>query len=359
MKKSSESPVSFWNDFRFLCRNAWKKITHQWGWKVVSLLLAVLLWGILTSQNTALLREKTFEDVPVSIVNANLLRENRLIVTSGLDDTLTVQIKAEIPQGNYETATVDEYVVLADLSQITGTGLQTVPLSAAALTPAAYGNVIEIIPSFITVRAEQLLTRTRIPVQIRTTGELSGSLYAGTATCDPATVDIVGPLTLTLNIARCVVINDLSALPDTPETVLTSTPFFFEDRSGNRVESSELTVSTQSITIEDINIEQKLYSLAEIPVPVEQLYTGTPADGYRVANVTVTPSTIQLAADNAADYASGKTALPLNGKIDITGNSTSKTASISIQTRDLAWVSERTLSVTIDIEPVNNQEPLP
>ena len=62
-------------------------VTHNWGWKLGSLALAISLWGILITQDTSLPRTKVISDVRVAITNSAALRSNGLVVVNGLDDT--------------------------------------------------------------------------------------------------------------------------------------------------------------------------------------------------------------------------------------------------------------------------------
>ena len=54
----------------------WKKLTHNWGWKLLSLLLAVSLWAGLITQDPNLTRERRFTDVPISLTGQDTLRRN-------------------------------------------------------------------------------------------------------------------------------------------------------------------------------------------------------------------------------------------------------------------------------------------
>ena len=46
-----------------------KRLTHNWGWKLGCLVLAVCLWGGLITQDNDLVRPKTFSDVTISQLN--------------------------------------------------------------------------------------------------------------------------------------------------------------------------------------------------------------------------------------------------------------------------------------------------
>ena len=78
---------------------------HNWGWKLLSLFLAVCLWAGLITQDPTLTRERVFSDVPVTVTGTDTLIGNGLIVVSGLEDeNLSVRLRADVPQRSYSNA---------------------------------------------------------------------------------------------------------------------------------------------------------------------------------------------------------------------------------------------------------------
>ena len=108
-----------------------RRMTHNWGWKLVSLLLAVCIWGVLVTQDEDLPRTKRFNDMKISVINTRTLQENGLIVVDGLDKLQTVDIVAQLPQKYYTAATADRYQIRADLSQIKDVGRQELTLTSS------------------------------------------------------------------------------------------------------------------------------------------------------------------------------------------------------------------------------------
>ena len=98
----------------------WKRLTHNWGWKLLSLLLAVCLWAGLITQDPNLTRERRFTDVPITLTNQETLRRNGLIVLSGLEeDNLRLEsFRAEVPQRYFDSVTVANFNPRIDLSRI-------------------------------------------------------------------------------------------------------------------------------------------------------------------------------------------------------------------------------------------------
>ena len=139
-------------DFKALLQRVASLFTHNWQWKLISVLLAVALWSGLITQDDTLTRSKTFEDVTINVLNADTLRHNGFIVVDGLQDLPTVTIEADVPQKNYNAAAASNYNLRVDLSRIRSAGEQT--LNLLTTTTTSYGSVSEMSVSSITVQVE-------------------------------------------------------------------------------------------------------------------------------------------------------------------------------------------------------------
>lgn len=330
-----------------------KQLLHNWGWKVTSLVLAICLWGGLISQDSTLLREKVFSDVKVTVSNASLLQQNGYIVVSDLNNLAPVQIKVQVPQRNYSNATSSRYTVRADLSQINGTGEQTVKLTASSSNTTLYGNVTEISTQYITVQVEEYSTRTRIPVQINTVGEVSEGLYAESPSCDPSFVNISGPRSIVDSVARCVAQYDLDSLPAAVGTMRTSVSFTFEDRLGNPVDATNLTVTSQSVVLRDIIVDQTFYPTTKLAINQENLVVGEPAEGYEITSITVEPEYVTVAATDLSDYEDGSKLLYLVSQVRLNGESQDVTKLITIsRPGGIVNLSDNQAYVTVSIAPI-------
>ena len=350
-KKSGE-PSPFQNALK----NVLHRITHNWGWKLASLVLAVCLWGGLISQDASLPRTKVFSDVKVTVTNQSVLRQNGLVVVSGLEELQPVRIRVQLPQDHYYTATADRYTVRADLALIRSAGEQNLALSASSTNVTQYGTVTDIDTPQIPIIVEEYITRTRIPVQIIADGETPDGFYAASPVCDPAVVDIGGPKSVVENIAKVVVRCDRQATEPIAGTSRASMPFTVLDREGQEVSTASLTVTNQSITLRDIIVEQTLFPTLEVPISTENLVYGTPAEGYEVKSVKVMPASVTIAAKDLTPYQKEGTFFYLLGRVNVNGETDNKTDTITISSRGVEHISEETAYVTVEIGPVDETE---
>ena len=100
---------------------------HQWPFKLLSLVIAIVLWSGLITQDPTLTREKVFTGVTISVSGEDTIKRNGLIVVSDLDAvTQDAKLRVEVPQMQYANASASNYNARIDLTRIRETGVQEV-----------------------------------------------------------------------------------------------------------------------------------------------------------------------------------------------------------------------------------------
>lgn len=328
-----------------------KHVLHNWRWKVTSLILAICLWGGLITQDDTLTREKTFNDVKISVRNSDTLRRNGYIIVDGLDDLPELKLRVEVPQRTYNTVTASNYDPRIDLSKITSAGEQT--LNILTTNTTTYGSVSSISESTVTLQVEEYITRSRIPARISYVGTLRDDLYGETPNADPAYVTVSGPKSLVNGIVRCIVQYDLSSLTETG-VERTAAPFQLVNAAGEVIDSSLIDVTSESVLLDSILVQQELFASKEMPVNTTGMTVGEPANGYVIKSVTVEPAAIRAAGTD--EWVAGTNALQLseyvNEKIDVSGAASTIHRSVRIVKRaGLEYLSNETVLITVEIAP--------
>ena len=327
-----------------------KYILHNWPWKLLSLLIAIFLWGGLITQDDSLTREKTFNDVQLSVTNSETLRRNGFIVVSGLDTLPTVKLRADVPQRVYNSVVPSNYQPRIDLSKIKATGEQTVKVTYTSTT--TYGIVTDISVESVTLQVEEYITRSRIPVRLNTVGTISDTLYAAAPSADPLYVTVSGPRSQVEDIVRCVVDYDLSLLTATG-TERTAVPFKLVDAKGNSIDTDLIEVTSESVLLDTIMVEQNVYAKKTLPVNTLDATTGAPAGGYVVKSITAEPATITVAGLDAWIESTDAFQLSdfMTEKVSINGATSTIHRSVRItKNANTAYFSQDTILLTIEIE---------
>ncbi len=316
-KKPLQSPKKEKTMAKLLAQ-VWHSLRHNLLWKLLAVVLAVLMWAGLISQDPSLIREKVFTDVPVSITGADSLKNNRMIVTTDLtSEPPTVRMKADVPQMEYSSATAANYNPRIDLSRIREKGTQTVKILTT--TTATYGSVVELSPDTIEVEVDEYKTRYRIPTVITPTGSYPDDYYADGYTISPGNVNVSGPKSLVDRVRSAVAVFDKGSVNTAQRKYATSVPFELLDENGDVIESNLISVTSESISLDSLVVEVELYPTKTITLSGMGLTKGTPEKGYEVKKVTVSPSAIRAAGTKEILEQFAIESLFLDQAVDLTG----------------------------------------
>ena len=90
---------SFSSKWKILREELKKLLTRNWGYKLLSLFLAAVIWSVLIAQDPTITREKTIPDVTLTVSGTDNMKRNGFIVTNDLSDQIQdVTIRASVPQ---------------------------------------------------------------------------------------------------------------------------------------------------------------------------------------------------------------------------------------------------------------------
>ena len=264
-----------------------KNITHNFWLKILSLLIALMLWNFVISSDTTRTRNKSIGGLTAYISGQTTLEANKLALAEDVSAALNgITVIVEVSQSEYVQVSADNVQVSLDLSSVRAAGNQQVRLRATT----AYGKVAQIIPSTVTLDFETLDSRS-VPVNIKLTGDMSDNYYYNHTRVNPASITVSGAASVVQSISAAYVYDDMTG----HDTSFTSAlPFVLQDSSGNEVGQSLLNLSSSSATV---NVE--IYPSMEVKVrsALEDIITGKPADGYVVESVSVQPETVTIAGD--------------------------------------------------------------
>ena len=324
------------------------------GWlKAIAVVISVVLWAGLISQDESLTRDKTFQNVNVSITGSDTLRNNGYIVVSDLNELLNdVSVVAAVPQKQYENAEPSAYYVRLDLSKISGTGEQEIRLQST--NSATYGKVISTNPASVSVQVEDYIVRQRIPVSVSVEGEVPAGWYMSTPTVDPTVVAVSGPRSLVQTISRAKAVINTEDIEWTEGTVVLSSAIRLYNRAGEEVESPLLGTTTSSLTIDSVLIETTLYPTRSFDTEELIQINGKVAKGYEIREVKISPESITVAARE--EVLAQLTELPMERTVNVKNLNETTVFQLKIQKpSEDAIISNETVTVTVDIEAVADQ----
>ena len=320
------------------------------GTKLLALFIAVALWAGLITQDPSLTREKQFTDVSVSVNGADTLKRNGYIVLEDLDAALdNVAVRVSVPQGQYASVQASNYSVRIDLSRIRAAGEQDVKILST--NSAAYGTVTEIVPPTVKLTVDEYVTRYRIPVTVVTEGEPPEGFYATAPSTDPPMVAVSGPKTVVEKIVSVQVAADQTTLPAREDTVRRALAFTLVDENGEAISSDLLQVTSESVLLDSIIVEQTLYAEREVELSDLGLVTGQPAEGYEVKGIYISPGSVIIA--GRSSVIRDINMLYADSSVSINGLTESVNKSLRVrQPSAVKYVSTDMVNVAVEIGPV-------
>ena len=311
-------------------------LSNNLGLKILSLLLAILLWNYVISSNQSITRPKTLFNLTGYITGTSALNDNKLALAEDPSGALTgIAVTVQAPQANYSKVTSENVQVTLDLSNVRSAGTQRVPLRATS----TYGRVQSISPESVSLTFENLDSR-NVAVISTLMGDSEDYWYNVSRT-NPSMLTVSGAASVVQSIASARVVVDVSNMSSTSISAL---PYVLLDSSEQVISQSMLNCSTSSISV-----TVDVYPCREIPISTDpgNLVTGQPAPGYVLKSVSVQPESIQVAAE--ADLLSGLTELMIE-PVSIEGATQSFSAKTLIsQLSDFKNISSEQVYVNVTI----------
>ncbi|MBP3411102.1 MAG: hypothetical protein J6M10_08925 [Clostridia bacterium] len=267
----------------------WKVLSRRFWMKLLSLLLAILLWNYVVSSDTSLTRTKTITGVNGYISGQSTLTTYGLALLSDPAEQLEdITVRMEVAQSNYSRASADNVQVVADLSSVRRSGTQEVPLKATS----SYGRVTDILPETVSLTFEPLDSRL-IPVNVGLTGEKNEDNWYNIARTNPSAVTVSGAASVVRSISQARVYSDVTGAE---ESYVRAEPYVLLDGDGNEIAQDQLTRSASSITV-----TTDVYPTRDIPISteIEEVVRGRVAEGYTISEITIQPEFVTVAADES------------------------------------------------------------
>ena len=269
-------------------RRVWGAISHNLAWKILSIILAIMLWSYIVSSDSSITQVKTLANVDVTTTGLTVLQSRDLALLTDVSQFDDIHVRVEASQASYSRLTNDTVHVEVDLSQVTSAGVQEIELIGVT----TYGKVIQIIPSSVQVVIESLSSR-YVPVNVELTGDVSSDYWYNISRVNPTQVTVSGPSSIvrTINSARAAI--------DVTEMVSSQTRSIPLTMLGDQGAEISATLARPSITEAMINIEVYPCEQLSVDASVNTATSGTLPDGFQITGIDVQPEVVTVAAEQS------------------------------------------------------------
>ncbi|MDD3797259.1 MAG: CdaR family protein, partial [Lachnospiraceae bacterium] len=308
--------------------NIKRRLGSNLGLKALALLVSFLIWMVVTNSNNPS-RTILFNNVPITIVNQDSIADIGKVVELAGKGTVTLKVTERRTVLDRLAKNGSDFYVEADMENIND--MNTVPLTVTCSNQSVTWDEINISPASLKVTLEDKVEQAFV-ISPSTSGSPASGFEVGRMEVkEGKNIYIAGPKSVMQIINQVVAPVNVAGLSS--DTTVPSTLKII-DKNGEELSDSKM--STLEIKdSEGMVLNERAVQVAvtmwkqqtDIPIFVET--TGTPAFGYRVANISTIPVTISLAGtDEALAALDGK--FVLNEKVSVAGASQNITQDIDI-----------------------------
>ena len=261
-----------------------KKLTSNLWLKIVSVVVAFLFWLVIiniTDPTTS----KTFYDIPVQILNENVITSANQVYEIEDGDTVRVTVKGK--RSFVETLTEDDFTATADLSELSKVNAVSIDVKLNKEAPSSvdvdWNNAV------LKVNLEKRVTK-KFKVEVAYEGELSENYVLGEMVAKPNIVEVSCGESKFRKIDHVGVMVSLNGESEDFEAEYS--PILY-DANGDALDDTNVTFSNDAIRVSTEVLETK-----EIPIYVTT--TGTPAEGYRLVQTDYKPESVRVSGTKEA-----------------------------------------------------------
>ena len=260
-----------------------EKLTRNIGLKILSVILAAILWLVITNMEDPI-KTKPFNDVTVRIVNEDAIKSLDLVydILEGATVDFTVAARRSI----VDKLTENDFTVTADFAK-----LSDVNAVAIEIQCPKYGEEVTIrsgMNQVMKINPEKKVSK-NFKVTVLTNGHPADGYFVGEKTANTI-VTVSGPES---KIAR---INEIVAtvnVEQASENLRSEVRLRALDEEGEEIDAKNLSFSVNSVTI-----SVGIYKTKEINLTVKTV--GTPKQGYVISGLDYEPKSIEVAGKDEA-----------------------------------------------------------
>ncbi len=282
-----------------------KKIFHNWGLKLASLFLAVLLWFLAIQINDPP-DVVTFSGITVKLTNTELLEQENKVYEI-LENSNVVRVTIRAPRSITKDIRATDIVAVADVSKLTDINTIAISYSIQGVSAARY-DTIKGDHETVRLNVEEKVSKV-IRLQSQITGEVAEGFQVMNFTTDLNRIQVTGPESAVERINYALAEVDVSgASSNLSQNVK---PKLY-DAEGNLLDLPGVVMD-----VDYIHMSVEVLAVKEVPLVLN--VTGEPAEGYlATGRVESDVETVRIAGTTSAVAGVNAITIPAE-ELDISG----------------------------------------
>lgn len=278
-----------------------KKLLNNLGLKLISLVLAFLLWFVVVQVGDPK-DDRDMGNIQVKLINTELLeKENK--VYEILDGTDKVRVTVYAPKSVFTQLRNGDITAEADVSKLTD--INTVPITFSATN----SNIVSIKGSHDVVKLNvEERDKKYVTLMYDAVGQVADGYMVYSLSPDQNRIEVSGPKSAVEQVKYAGVEIDVT---DATSNLTANVDIKLFDAEGNVVERTNLVKN-----VDYVKMSAEILAVKEVPIELD--YTGTPAEGYMATGkVESDPLTVKVAGTAASLIRIGSISIPAE-ELDIT-----------------------------------------
>ena len=271
------------------------KLFNNIGLKIVSLVLGFFVWLSVVNVNDPIIT-RTITAIPVTVTNASYV-ESLGMSCKLKEGSEYVSVVITGHRSVVEPLLRDDIKAVADLTQIVSMESDPIMVPITLSSAKISSENLSSTPGSIEISLEEMQSAEFVIAA--TTGDTKPNnkrYQVGELTVSPESVTITGPSSLIQIIDRVVAPVDATQL--VADTVVSSSLVIY-DRNGAQFTDSQMESLKFSKTEGTVSVGVDIWKVVS-DIALEPSVGGTPETGYRIGEISVTPSVITVAGTDEA-----------------------------------------------------------
>lgn len=281
-----------------------KKLTNNLGLKLLSLLVAVVLWLVVVNIDDPV-TTRTFNGIHVDIENEETITSEGKVY-SILDGSDTVNVTVKAKRSVLDSLVASDIKAYADMREM-DVSLGLVPIDVYSQRNANKIEEITTRTKNLKISMESLQTK-QFAIANIISGAPAEGYAVGDITINPNVIKVSGPASVVEKVTRAVVRIDVAGMGT--KLNLKLVPLLLDD-SGNVISTTGL-----SVNIKEVDAEVNMINTKEVPITINTI--GAPASGYTHTRTDYSPDKIKVKGSSEALDALTEIVLP-DELLDISG----------------------------------------